>query len=83
LEYGVYWLLKGVNKMNTMILVALICTSYDTTSCQAYHLDSGLSPEDCHTYFTDSGTQQIDTLLAMYIPDYKSTDDLVLSCEEE
>lgn len=78
--------------MNTLALIALICTvhsHHDTFQpvlighCESYVLDSGMTQEDCDSYFTDAGTQQIDLLLALYIPSYNQKDDLILSCDEE
>lgn len=78
--------------METLALIALICTvhsHHDTWQpslighCESYVLDSGMTEEDCHLYFTDSGTADIDVLLATHVPMYNLNDALIVSCEEE
>lgn len=71
--------------MNTIALIALICTISNTPigHCESYVLDYGMTQEDCDSYFTDSGIAAIDVLLATHVPNYNPEDDLVLSCENE
>jgi hypothetical protein len=71
--------------LESLILVAVICNPFGQAiqSCVAYELDYNLTQDDCDSYFTDSGVQVVDTLLALHVPEYKASDDIVLSCEIE
>jgi len=69
--------------MNLFVLVAVLCTGGDANNCQAYEVDYNLSAEDCNHYYTDSGLQELENKLSLYVPNYRQDDqnEIILSCE--
>jgi len=69
--------------MEALSLFVVLCLGGDANNCQAYEIDYNLSAEDCDHYYTDSGLQELESRLALYVPMYKQDDqnEIILSCE--
>ena len=71
--------------LESIILMALICTGNDAaTACQAYEITPSITLEQCDNYFTDSGLDEVENLLAYYTPMYRQGEgQMILSCYDQ
>jgi len=69
--------------MEALTLYVVLCLGGNADQCTAYEIDYNLSAEDCDHYYTDSGIQELESKLALYVPMYKTKDqnEVILSCE--